>query len=228
MTGIGDPSNNCEASGIKDTRSGNSFQSYLFCFWGSTSSVTGSVESISLRLGISLTLGNTVVDQTSTTTDCLNFNNILALGLLSRDGDLLGDRPGHGVTLLHRTDGAHILHCVYFPQWHLSFVLCSFKTPWIITNIINTVKTRYCLTTLSLPSVCSSSKGNTGNSVSLNLGGVDNTDKGMFPWYSTLQTLWKNWWRLSCSFKLGFAPLLNQMTVKRPGLNARIFAFEPF
>ena len=182
MTGIGNPSNSSEASGIKDTRSGNSFQSYLFCSWGSTSSVTGSVESISLRLGISLTLGNTVVDQTSTTTDCLNFNNILALGLLSRDGDLLVDRPGHGVTLLHRTDGAHILHCVYFPQWHLSFVLCSFQTPWIITNIINTVKTRYCLTTLSLPSVCSSSKGNTGNSVSLNLGGVDNTDKGMFPW----------------------------------------------
>ena len=157
-----------------------------------------------------------------------HINNNSALGLLSRDWDLLGYRPGHGVTLLHRTDGAHILHCVYFPQWHLSFVLCSFQTPWIITNIINTVKTRYCLTTLSLPSVCSSSKGNTGNSVSLNLGGVDNTDKGMFPWYSTLQTLWKKWSRLSCSFKLCFAPLLNRMTVKRLGLNARIFAFEPF
>ena len=39
---------------------------------GSTSSVSGSVESISLRLGISLTLGNTVVHQTSTITDSLN------------------------------------------------------------------------------------------------------------------------------------------------------------
>ena len=39
---------------------------------GSTSSVSSSVESISLRLGISLTLGNTVVHQTSTITDSLN------------------------------------------------------------------------------------------------------------------------------------------------------------
>ena len=39
---------------------------------GGTSSVSGSVESISLRLGISLTLGNTVVHQTSTITDSLN------------------------------------------------------------------------------------------------------------------------------------------------------------
>ena len=35
-----------------------------------------------------------------------HINNNSTLGLLSRDGDLLGDRPGHGVTLLHRTDGA--------------------------------------------------------------------------------------------------------------------------
>ena len=45
-----------------------------------------------------------------------HINNNSTLGLLSRDGDLLGDGPGHGVTLLHRTDGAHILNCVYFPQ----------------------------------------------------------------------------------------------------------------
>ena len=39
---------------------------------GSTSSVSSSVESISLRLGISLTLGNTVVHQTSTITNSLD------------------------------------------------------------------------------------------------------------------------------------------------------------
>merc|ERR1719430_3124992 len=144
---------------------------------GSTSSVSGSVESISLRLGISLTLGNTVVHQTSTITDSLNssgntdssssrgnsnasntgsvsdnvggvgntdgslgadllgdvlavldgggvndggdllvalllldhIDNIVALGLLSRGADLLGDGPWHGMALLHRTAGASLL-----------------------------------------------------------------------------------------------------------------------
>ena len=144
---------------------------------GSTSSVSGSVESISLRLGISLTLGNTMVHQTSTITDSLNssgntdssssrgdsnasntgsvsdnvggvgntdgslgadllgdvlavldgggvndggdllvalllldhINNVVALGLLSRGADLLGDGPGHGMALLHRTAGASLL-----------------------------------------------------------------------------------------------------------------------
>merc|ERR1711936_722845 len=145
---------------------------------GSTSSVSGSVESISigLRLGISLTLGNTVVHQTSTKTDSLNssgntnscsrgdsnasntgsvsdnvggmgntdgslgadllgdvlavldgggidnggdllvalllldhIDNIVALRLLCRGADLLGDGPGHGMVLLHRTAGASLL-----------------------------------------------------------------------------------------------------------------------
>jgi len=143
---------------------------------GSTSSVSSSVESISLRLGISLTLGNTVVHQTSTITDSLNssgntdsssrgdsnasntgsvsdnvggvgntdgslgadllgdvlavldgggvndggdlfvalllldhINNVVALGLLSRGADLLGDGPGHSMALLHRTTGASLL-----------------------------------------------------------------------------------------------------------------------
>merc|ERR550517_2051633 len=143
---------------------------------GGTSSVSGSVESISLRLGISLTLGNTVVHQTSTITDSLNstgntdssssrgdsnasnsgsasnnvggvgntdgslgadllgdvlavldgggvndggdlfvalllldhINNVVALGLLSRGADLLGDGPGHSMALLHRTAGASL------------------------------------------------------------------------------------------------------------------------
>ena len=39
---------------------------------GSISSLTSSGESISLRLGLSLTFDNTVVDQTSTMTDSLN------------------------------------------------------------------------------------------------------------------------------------------------------------
>ena len=39
---------------------------------GSISSVTISVESISLRLGLSLIFDNTVVDQTSTMTESLN------------------------------------------------------------------------------------------------------------------------------------------------------------
>ena len=39
---------------------------------GSISSVTSSGKSISLRLGLSLTFDNTVVDQTSTMTDSLN------------------------------------------------------------------------------------------------------------------------------------------------------------
>ena len=144
---------------------------------GSTSSVSGSVKSISLRIGISLTLGNTVVHQTSTITDSLNssgntdsssswgdsnasnsgsvsnnvggvgntdgslgadllgdvlavldgggvndggdllvalllldhIDNVVALGLLSRGADLLGDGPGHGMALLHRTAGASLL-----------------------------------------------------------------------------------------------------------------------
>jgi len=35
--------------------------------------------------------------------------NVVALGLLSRGADLLGDGPGHGMALLHRTAGASLL-----------------------------------------------------------------------------------------------------------------------
>ena len=38
-----------------------------------------------------------------------HINNVVALGLLSRGADLLGDGPGHGMALLHRTAGASLL-----------------------------------------------------------------------------------------------------------------------
>ena len=38
-----------------------------------------------------------------------HINNVVALGLLSRGADLLGDWPGHGMALLHRTAGASLL-----------------------------------------------------------------------------------------------------------------------
>ena len=38
-----------------------------------------------------------------------HVDNVVALGLLSRGADLLGDGPGHGMALLHRTTGASLL-----------------------------------------------------------------------------------------------------------------------
>jgi len=38
-----------------------------------------------------------------------HIDNVVALGLLSRGADLLGDGPGHGMALLHRTAGASLL-----------------------------------------------------------------------------------------------------------------------
>ena len=61
---------------------------------GSTSSVSGSVESISLRLGISLTLGNTVVHQTSTITDSLNSSGNTDSSSSSSRGDSNASNSG--------------------------------------------------------------------------------------------------------------------------------------